>query len=132
VLPRGVTYPASDGFVPHTRGVDDDEVDLLVLAREPLLPPTIVRAHVFGGLVERAGEDEPEARLLATAIDDPGVARIHGLDDLGALRDRIAAFVRTYQQDQGVEVRFERWIDGDTALDLPRRGFKRARNRPAR
>ncbi len=133
VLPHEVTYPANYGFVPQTRGADDEEVDILVLAREPLLPLTIVRAHVIGGFVERAGDrPEPEERLLATAIDDPSVAGVHGVDDLGELRGRIEAFVRTYKQDLGIEVAFEGWIDRGAALDRLRRGFKRARKRSAK
>jgi inorganic pyrophosphatase len=133
VLPRELTYPASYGFVPGTRGADDEELDILVLAREPLLPLTIVRAHVIGGFVERASDQqEPEERLLATAIDDPSVADVHGVDDLGELRGRIEAFVRTYKQDQGIEVAFEGWLDRDAALDRLLRGFKRAKKRPAR
>lgn len=133
VLPHEVTYPANYGFVPRTRGADDEEIDILVLTREPLLPLTIARAHVIGGFVEHAGDQaEPEERLLATAIDDPSVAGIHSVDEVGELRGRIEAFVRTYKQDQGVEVTFERWIDRDTALDQLRRGFKRAKKRPAK
>src|SRR3954471_24880326 len=133
VLPREITYPANYGFVPHTRGADDEEIDILVLTREPLLPLTIVRAHVIGGLVERASDQaEPEERLLAAAIDDPGVAGVRGIEDLGELRGRIEAFVRTYKQDQGVEVALERWIDRDTALEALRCGFKRAKKRPAK
>lgn len=133
VLPREVTYPANYGFVPQTRGDDDEEVDILVLAREPLLPLTVVRARVIGGLVERAS-DQPDAeeRLLATAIDDPSVAGVHGVDDLGELRGRIETFVQTYKQDQGIHVAFEGWLDRDAALDRLRRGFKRAKKRPAK
>jgi inorganic pyrophosphatase len=133
VLPREVVYPANYGFVPRTRGADDEEIDILVLTREPLLPLTIVRAHVIGGLVERTSEQaEPEERLLATAIDDPSVAGIHGIDDLGELRGRLEAFVRTYKQDQGIEVALDHWLDRDAALDRLRRGFKRAKKRPAK
>lgn len=133
VLPRDMSYPANYGFVPGTRGADDEEVDILVLTREPLPPLTIVRAHVIGGLVERERDQpEPEERLLATATDDPSVAGVHGLDDLGELRGRLETFVRTYKQDQGVEVAFEGWLDRDAALDRLRRGFKRAKKRPAR
>jgi len=133
VLPREVTYPANHGFVPQTRGADDEAIHILVLSREPLLPLAIVRAHVIGGFVERTGgQAEPEERLLATAIDDPSVADVHGVEDVGELRGRIEAFVRTYKQDRGVEVALERWIDRDAALDVLRRGFKRAKKRPAK
>jgi len=133
VLPRELTYPANYGFVPGTRGVDDEEIDILVLTREPLLPLTIVCAHVIGGFVERASDQaEPEERLLATAIDDPSVADVHGVDQLGELRGRIEAFVRTYKQDQGIEVVLEGWLDRDAAMDRLRRGFKRAKKRPAK
>lgn len=132
VLPRDVVYPANYGFVPGTRGADDEELDILVLTREPLLPLTIVRAHVIGGLVERASQQAPEERLLATAIDDPSVAGVHGVDDLGELRGRIEAFVRAYQQDQGIEVTFDGWLDRSAAQDRLRRGLKRARKRPAK
>src|SRR3954471_22173587 len=125
VLPREITYPANYGFVPHTRGADDEEIDVLVLTREPLLPLTIVRAHVIGGFVEHASDQaEPEERLLATASGDPSVADVHGIDDLGELRGRIEAFSRTYKEDQGIEVTFERWIDRDAALDVLRRGSR--------
>jgi inorganic pyrophosphatase len=133
VLPREVAYPANYGFVPGTRGADDEEVDILVLTREPLLPLTLVRAQVIGGFVERASDQqEPEERLLATAIDDPSVAGVRGIDDLGELRGRIEAFVRTYKQSKGVEVTFDGWLDRDAALDRLHRGFKRARRRPAK
>jgi inorganic pyrophosphatase len=134
-LPRDVAYPTNYGFVPHTRsGADDEETDVLVLSREPLLPLTIVRARVFGGFVETTSDQaEPEERLLAAAIDDPSVAGVHGIEDLGdELRVRIETFVRTYKQDQDVQVSFDGWLDRDTALDRLRRGFKRARKRPAR
>jgi inorganic pyrophosphatase len=132
VLPREAAYPANYGFVPGTRGADDEEVDILVLTREPLLPLTIVRAQVIGGFVEHESQQAPEERLLATAIDDPSVAGVRGIDDLGELRGRIEAFVRACKQDQGIEVAFEGWLDRDAALDRLRRGFKRARKRPAK
>jgi inorganic pyrophosphatase len=134
VLPRDAAYPTNHGFVPQTRcGADDEEIDVLVLSREPLLPLAIVRAHVIGGFVARTGDQaEPEDQLLATAIDDPSVADVRSIDDLGELRGRIEAFVRTSRVDPDVQVSFERWLDRDTALDRLRRGFRRAKKRPAK
>lgn len=134
-LPRDVAFPTNYGFIPHTRcGADDEETDVMILSREPLLPLTIVRARVIGGFDEHASDTgEPEERLIATAVDDPGVDGLHDVADLDAdLRGAIERFVRTYKQAENVQVTFEGWFDRDAALDRLRRGFKRARKRAAR
>ena len=131
-LPRDVAYPTNYGFVPHTRsGADDEETDVLILAAEPLRPLTIVRARLIGGFIEATSDQEqPEARLIAAALDDPSVDDVHELDDLdAALRERIETFVRTYKQNQNVKVAFAGWFDRASALDRLRRDFKRARKR---
>ena len=105
----------------------------MILSSEPILPLTIVRARIIGGFVEKvSGEDEPEERLLAAAIDDPEVARVETLGHVDAtLRARIERFVQSYKQDQGVGVAFTGWLDRDAALDRLRCGFRRARKRAA-
>jgi inorganic pyrophosphatase len=134
-LPRNVAFPTNYGFVPHTRcSADDEETDVMIVSGEPLLPLTIVRARVIGGFYEtESDQDEPEERLLAVAIDDPSVAEVQSVEDLDpGLRAQIEAFVRTYKQNQNVQVTFDGWFDRDTALDRLRRGFKRAKKRPAK
>jgi inorganic pyrophosphatase len=134
-LPRDVAFPTNYGFVPHTRSdADDEETDVMILSREPLLPLTIVRARVVGGFVEKpSDQSEPEERLIAAAVDDPEVADVQCIADLDAdLRASIEAFVRTYKQNQDVVVSFEGWFDRDDALDRLRRGFKRAKKRAAK
>ncbi len=134
-LPPDVSFPTNYGFIPRTRSAaDDEETDVLVLSGEPLLPLTLARARIVGGFVESTSdESRPEERLVAVALDDPAVERIHRLADLDHhLKEQIETFVRTYKQNQDVEVTFDGWFDRDAALDRLRRDFKAAKKRPAR
>jgi len=134
-LPREVAYPTNYGFIPHTRcSADDEETDVLVVSGEPLVPLTIVRARLVGGFVETTSDqEEPEERLVAAVVDDPSVERVHDIADLdGKLREQIETFVRTYKQNQDVQVTFTGWFDRSTALDRLRRAFKRAKKRAAK
>jgi len=132
-LPRDVCYPANYGFVPHTRSkADDEELDILVLSGEPILPLTVLRARLVGGFAETASDEaDPEDRLLAVAVDDANVAAIRCLADVDEKRrEAIEHFVRTYQQNEDVRVSFDGWYDRDIAVDRLKRGFKRAKRRP--
>ena len=134
-LPPHVPFPTNYGFIPQTRSeADDEETDVMVLSGEPLLPLTIARARIVGGFVESTTDEaDPEERLIAVAIDDPAVERIHRIADLDPdLKDRIEAFVRTYKQNEDVEVSFDGWFDREAALDRLRRDFKAAKKRAAK
>lgn len=106
----------------------------MVLSGEPLLPLTIARARIVGGFVETTSDEaRPEERLLAVALDDPAVERIHRLADVDDdVKERIEAFVRSYKQDEDVEVSFDGWFDREAALDRLQRDFKAGRKRTAK
>jgi len=133
-LPPDVAFPLNYGFIPHTRSdADDEETDVMIVTREPLLPLTIVRARVIGGFVETTADEGPEERLLVAAVADPSVADIQSIDDLeDDLRSRIERFVVSYKADQGVRVTFDGWLDRDEALARLRRGFKLAKKKAAK
>ena len=48
VLPQGMSFPFDFGFVPSTRGEDDDPVDVLVLMDEALPTGTVVPSRLIG------------------------------------------------------------------------------------
>jgi inorganic pyrophosphatase len=128
-LPREVTFPTSYGFIPHTRSeADDEEMDVLILSEEPLLPLTIVRARIVGGFLETSsGKRTTEARLLAVAIDDPAVESIRDMVDVDAyLKAQIEAFVLASKENQQVEVSFDGWLARDAALARLQQGFRNA------
>lgn len=135
ILPDGIRYPANYGFVPGTRSkADGEEVDILVLAPEPLVPLSTVRARIVGGFAEQSSdEDMPDDRLIAVVVDDPSSARILGLADVDtAFRDDLATFVRTHKQNEGIQSEVCEWFDRDEAITRVARGFKRGRRRPAK
>jgi inorganic pyrophosphatase len=118
-LPRDVSFPTNYGFIPHTRSeADDEELDVLILSGEALLPLTIIRARVIGGFLETNSHKRArEARLLAAAIDDPAVARIRDLADVAdSLRSQVEAFVLTSKEDPQIDVSFDGWLDRRAAL----------------
>jgi inorganic pyrophosphatase len=81
VLYSSVVYPANYGFIPQTHAGDGDPLDVLVLMTEPLVPLTIVRARAIGGFVMRDDKGVDD-KIVAVAIDDPGVAHYQRHDEL--------------------------------------------------
>src|ERR1700712_4243624 len=48
ILPAGMAFPLAFGFVPSTRGGDDDPLDMLVLADEDLPVGCLLTARLLG------------------------------------------------------------------------------------
>jgi inorganic pyrophosphatase len=81
VLYSAVHYPANYGFIPRTHCDDGDALDILVLMQEPVVPLTIVRARVVGGLGMRDDKGLDD-KIIGVAIDDPAYAHYHDLHEL--------------------------------------------------
>jgi len=91
--------PGDYGFVPGTSAADGDPLDALVLLDEPTYPGIRVPARVVGALLVRAGDSEPEPKLVCVAVGDPTFADAHRLEDLpGHLVAEIEQFFAVYQQ----------------------------------
>ncbi|MCE9571748.1 MAG: inorganic diphosphatase [Deltaproteobacteria bacterium] len=81
VLYSAVHYPANYGFIPRTHCDDGDALDILVLMQEPVVPLTIIRARVVGGLAMRDDKGLDD-KIIAVAIDDPAYAHYKDLHEL--------------------------------------------------
>jgi inorganic pyrophosphatase len=57
LLPLGAYFPYNFGFVPHTRGEDGDELDILVIMEEPLHIGAVAPVRVIGVLQAEQTED---------------------------------------------------------------------------
>ncbi|MFG3447715.1 MULTISPECIES: inorganic diphosphatase [unclassified Stenotrophomonas] len=94
-----VAYPANYGSMPRTLAGDNDPLDALVLAREPLHPGVIVRFRPIGYL-KMVDNGEHDEKVIGVPTDkiDPTYANIRDLQDLPLIeRQRIEAFFRVYK-----------------------------------
>jgi inorganic pyrophosphatase len=128
-LARGFAYPTDYGFIPRTRGGDGERIDVLVLASEPLLPLTIVRVRIVGGM-HAVFEDEEEDKLLGVALDDPPMAEIRELDQVPKeLRDSLSRFMEDHKNAEGEPTRVTTWHTREGAIDLVRGGMRAYRKK---
>ena len=116
-LADGLVYPTSYGFVVGSVGADEMEVDMMILAAEPLVPLSIVKVRTVGGCIVTSDDKPPEDKLIGAAVGDPSVAGLVDLDDVAQdLRDRIAGFYGEFKRDQGVATALTGWFGRDEAV----------------
>jgi inorganic pyrophosphatase len=70
VLFSAVHYPANYGFIPRTFCDDQDPLDVLVLAQEPVVPMCMMRARAIG-VMQMRDDKGLDDKIIAVHIDDP-------------------------------------------------------------
>ena len=86
VLPAGMTFPYTFGFLPSTKAEDGDPMDVLVLMDEPALQGCVVTCRPIGIIEGKQGEKkkwERNDRLVAVEHNHHELARTKHIDDLG-------------------------------------------------
>ena len=106
VLPQGMSFPFDFGFIPSTRGDDDDPLDVLVLIDEPLPTGTVVPTRLIGVIeakqTERDGETTENSRLIAVATDCQLFGEVKTLQDLPtSVIEQIEHFFVSYNEQAG-------------------------------
>ena len=107
VLYTPMTYPAEYGYIEETLALDNDPLDILVLATSKTFPGCIVDARVVGYL-DVIDNSENDSKIIAVMDHDPRFSHIHEITDIQehTLRE-IKHFFKTYkdlQQNKIVEV----------------------------
>jgi inorganic pyrophosphatase len=98
VLYSAVYYPADYGFIPRTYCDDDDPLDVLVLAQEPVYPLTIVEARAIG-VMRMRDEKGIDDKIVAVSVHDPAFADYTDKDQLPA---HVLRQVRRFFEDYKV------------------------------
>jgi inorganic pyrophosphatase len=95
-----VTYPTNYGVITSSLAGDGDNLDVLLLSREPIVPGAMVKARPVGVLRMLDGGDEDDKVIaVPTSKIDPTYDAIHDISDLPAVEvQRIEAFFRVYKQ----------------------------------
>lgn len=109
VLPAGMTFPYTFGFVPSTIAEDGDPIDVLVLMDEPALQGCLVKARPIGIIEGEQGakkEMERNDRLVAVEINNHELAHVKHIDDLGKLFiEELENFFVNYHEMSGNKYR---------------------------
>lgn len=105
VLYGAVHYPANYGFIPQSWAEDGDPVDILVLGQEEVVPGAVVSARIIG-VMPMIDQGEPDEKIIAVQLGDPGFENIKTLGDLPPFRmNELMRFFGDYKALEGKEVR---------------------------
>lgn len=108
VLFTSTHYPQNYGFIPRTYARDFDPLDVLVLASEPILPMSFVRAKTIGVMI-MMDNGLPDEKIIAVAEDDPFYSGYDDITDIPPhIMDEIRHFFSVYKSLEGK----------DTAVDV--------------
>ena len=128
-LHTAMRYPTNYGFVPHTLAADGDPVDVMVAARNPVVPGAVVRARPIGVLImeDEAGMDE---KILSVPVDAlhpyySGVSSYRSMPPI--LLQQISHFFEHYKDlEPDKWVKIQRWGEAEEASRLIEEGIKAA------
>ncbi|HEY2083253.1 MAG TPA: inorganic diphosphatase [Verrucomicrobiae bacterium] len=105
LLPAGMAFPFSFGFIPSTRGGDGDPLDVLVVFDELLFPGCVVPARLIGALKAQQSEEwkmRRNDRLFAVPVLPQEYSPPRSIRDLDKhLLSEIQEFFTTYQRLMG-------------------------------
>ncbi len=129
-------YPFNYGFIPGTWSEDEDPLDIVVIASEPVATGTLIECRVIGML---ATEDEEggDAKLIAVPKGkvDPIYAAIEDIKDLPEyLTNKIKHFYENYKSiEPGKFVKVTGWKskveaqeEVEKAIERYKKNFKKS------
>ncbi|AGR79027.1 inorganic pyrophosphatase [Anaplasma phagocytophilum str. HGE1] len=122
-LPTAMYYPCNYGFIPNTIAGDGDPVDVLVLARFPVMPGAVICVRPVGVLMmnDEKGEDAKVLAVPATKVDQYYGNIVNYSDLPSSFLDSISHFFSFYkklEKDKFVSVGC--WQDAASAKELIR------------
>ncbi|MBX3119477.1 MAG: inorganic diphosphatase [Fimbriimonadaceae bacterium] len=118
VLFSPLFYPWDYGFLPSTKYLDGDAIDVLVLCSHPTFPGCVVEAKPIG-VLEMYDEKGSDEKILAVASKDPRFGNRESMDEVNPhTLNEIHHFFEIYKllEDKTVEV--FGWKGKDVALEL--------------
>jgi len=114
-------FPFNYGFIPNTKGEDNDPLDVLLLASETVSAGAVVKAKIIG-MLEMKDEAGTDTKLIAVPLKkiDP----LYGVyEDIGdvpeAVKDKIKHFFDHYKElEPNKWVKTERFLNKEKAIAL--------------
>ena len=111
-------YPINYGFIPQTLGKDGDPLDILVMCTEAIQPLCLVEALVIGNM-QMIDTDLIDDKIIAIAINDPGVNYINSLESLPShFLNVLRNYFEQYKVLEKKEVKINDFQDKEKAYEI--------------
>lgn len=118
VLYSPLFYPFDYGYIPQTKYIDGDPIDVLVMLSHPTVPGCMVEAHAVG-VLEMKDEKGPDEKILCVADRDPRFSNRKSLKDLQPhTLAEIQHFFDVYKALEDKHVEIGDWRDAEYAIEL--------------
>ncbi len=118
-LHTSTVYPGDYGIIPQTLSLDNDAVDVLLVAIKPSFPYCVIQARPVGLLrmYDEAGED---FKVLAIPSNEPRLARIHDINDVpeSEIKEIEHFFMHYKDLEEKKWVKIEGWGDKEEAKKI--------------
>ena len=97
ILYTATHYPANYGFIPRTYGDDNDPLDVLVVASEPIIPMTLVDCRPIG-VIKMNDQGSNDEKIIAVCLSDPFYSNVESIFDLPShILDEFKHFFEVYK-----------------------------------
>ncbi len=97
ILYTATHYPANYGFIPRTYGDDNDPLDVLVVASEPIIPITLVDCRPIG-VIKMNDQGSNDEKIIAVCLSDPFYSNVKSIFDLPShILDEFKHFFEVYK-----------------------------------
>lgn len=118
VLFSPLFYPFDYGFIPQTKYLDGDPVDVLVMVWHPTFPGCMVEVRPIG-VLEMRDEKGPDEKLLCVATKDPRFGYRGHLEEISphTLKE-VMHFFQVYKDLEDKEVDVVGWHGPELALEI--------------
>ncbi len=118
VLYSPLFYPFDYGYIPQTRYLDGDPIDVLIMISHPTFPGTVVEAKPIG-VLEMRDDKGPDEKILCVPLRDPRFSMRKSLNDIQEHTKReIIHFFEVYKALEEKSVDVIGWNDVALAVQL--------------
>jgi len=115
ILYTATHYPANYGFIPLTYAEDNDPLDVLILASEPIAPLSLVKCKPIG-VLNMVDSGENDKKIIAVCVNDPLYNSYNDVSELPKhLFKEIQHFYTVYKMLEEKETKVENIASNEEA-----------------
>lgn len=125
ILPLGMIFPFDFGFLPGTKGGDDDPLDVIVISEFSTFPGCSVECRIIGAFIVHQSESNNgnkmirNDRFIAVPVASVLYEKVDTLKDLPKkVGTQLEAFFKNYIEQEGKQLKIEKRISAEQACKL--------------